>query len=1090
MKKVSLLLCLLCIALCHAYGQAAETFLINGSVTDENHEPLPSVSIKVQNTNEQTYTDSSGKFHLRVAKKPSTLVFTYIGMTTQSVTWQGEATLNVVLKEAAVDLANVVITGYQEIDKRKLSSAITTINMENLQTSSTNALDQMLQGRIAGLSVINPSSTVGVAPKIRIRGSSSITGNREPVWVVDGIILDDPVSVSTEELNNIDNVNFVGNAIAGLNPDDIERIDILKDVSATALYGVKAANGVIVVTTKRGRGERAQVSYRGNFGVTLPPTYGILNQMNSKERIEMSEEMVARGLQFKTYQPTNMAYEGELQKLWNKEIDYDTFRANVRDLKQLNTDWMDLLFRAGLSQQHSVSLSGSGKRMDYYVSLSYLDQTGTNKHENLDRLTGMAKINAQITKSLEVGAELSMNTANSQYSHPSVAPLDYAFRTSRAIPAYNSDGSYFYYDNEKTRFASLPYNILNELETTGRDIKQQAFRANAHLTWRPWEWLKWYTLVGYSNSTSGEEMWADERSFYASQRRLTPFGTDMNGVQDFYEYSTLPLGGELIYQDKSSKRYTFRNVADFSKKWGVHHVFASAGTELTSVVSNSHKGRSLGYMPFRGKSFADIDLTLYQAYARSIQQNPMVIIDNTTNTLSYFSVLTYTYNNKYIANFNLRADGSNRFGQDKSARFLPIWSISGRWNVHHEKFAEKWDWLNELAVRASYGVQGNVHPSQTPFLIVKQENYNSTLRDFVSTLHQFPNNYLKWEKTVSYNFGIDFSILDDRISGTLDVYHKKGYDQVVPVEIAPSNGAKNVALNEGDIENKGWELAFNFVPVRTKDVTWSVSVNTGQNFNRVTKAGDSEASWQRYVSGSLVKNGYAVNSLYAYRFKGLDSRTGEPIFYGELEKDENGKTIINSQQEALDAAFKYMGKRIPDLTGGFSSSIKYKNFTFNALFAFAFGNKIWLNNLYSESGQALPFPQQNMSREFVDRWRQPGDELKTNIPALSDEPLLFTGDYARKYAIADNRWDMYNKSDIRVASGNFLRCRSLSLRYDFSREQLDFFHLKGASVSFESSNLFVLKSSKLIGRDPEQIAISSGTVPPRPGFSCQITLKF
>ena len=321
MKKVSLLLCLLCIALCHAYGQAAETFLINGSVTDENHEPLPSVSIKVQNTNEQTYTDSSGKFHLRVAKKPSTLVFTYIGMTTQSVTWQGEATLNIVLKEAAVDLSNVVITGYQEIDKRKLSSAITSVNMENLQTPSANSLDQMLQGRIAGLSVINPSSTVGVAPKIRIRGSSSITGNREPVWVVDGIILDDPVSVSTEELNNIDNVNFVGNAIAGLNPDDIERIDILKDVSATALYGVKAANGVIVVTTKRGRGERAQVSYRGNFGVTLPPTYGILNQMNSKERIEMSEEMVARGLQFKTYQPTNMAYEGELQKLWNKEID-------------------------------------------------------------------------------------------------------------------------------------------------------------------------------------------------------------------------------------------------------------------------------------------------------------------------------------------------------------------------------------------------------------------------------------------------------------------------------------------------------------------------------------------------------------------------------------------------------------------------------------------------------------------------------------------------------------------------------------------------------------------------------------------------
>ncbi|WP_315403218.1 SusC/RagA family TonB-linked outer membrane protein [Hoylesella saccharolytica] len=1090
MKKVFLFLCLLWVAFCNTYGQATGTFLVSGSVTDESHEPLVGVSVKVKNTTEQTHTDGSGKFSLRVSRKPAMLVFSYIGMASQTVTWQGETSLNVVLKEAAVDLSSVVITGYQEIDKRKLSSAITTINMADLQTPSTNSLDQMLQGRIAGLSVINPSSTVGVAPKIRIRGSSSITGNREPIWVVDGIILDDPVSVSAEELNNIDNVNFVGNAIAGLNPDDIERIDILKDVSATALYGVKAANGVIVVTTKRGRGDRPSVSYRGNFGVTLAPTYGIINQMNSKERVEMSEEMLARGLQFKTYQPTNMAYEGELLKFWNKEIDYDTFRQNVKNLKELNTNWMDLLFRTGLSQQHSVSLSGSGKRMDYYVSLSYLGQTGTDRHENMDRLTGMAKINSQLTKALEIGAEFSINTSTAQYSHPSVAPLNYAYQTSRAIPAYQRDGSYFYYDNAKTRFASLPFNVLNELETTGRDMKQQALRVNAHLTWRPWEWLKLHSLGGYSTSNSDEESWADERSFYASQMRLTPYGTDMIGNKEFYEYSTLPLGGELRYQNASSKRYTFRNVADFSKKWDVHHVFASLGTELTSVVTNGRKGRSLGYMPFRGKTFADIDLSLYEAYAREVQRNPITINDNTTNTLSYFSVLTYTYNNKYIANFNLRADGSNRFGQDKSARFLPIWSVSGRWNVHREKLVEKWSWLNELALRASYGVQGNVHPSQTPYLIVKQENYNSTLREFVSTLYQFPNNYLKWEKTVSYNFGVDFSILDDRISGTLDVYHKKGYDQVVNIDIATSNGARNVALNEGDIENKGWELAFNFVPVRTKDLTWSISVNTGQNFNRVTKAGDSEVTWQRYVKGSLIKNGYAVNSLYAYRFKGLDSRTGEPLFYGQSEKDEDGRTIINSQQEALDAAFTYMGKREPNLTGGFSSSIKYKNFTLNALFSFAFGNKVWLNNLYNESGQALPFPQQNMSREFINRWRQPGDERFTNIPALSDEPLLFRGAYERKYPIADNRWDMYNKSDIRVAPGSFLRCRSLSLRYDFTPAQLAFFHLKGGNISFESSNLFVIKSAKLMGRDPEQIALPSGTVPPRPGFSCQITLNF
>lgn len=399
-------------SLCVTLAQDKGLFIIKGKVVDSIDEPLPGVSVKAKNMSTKTVTTDDGSFIIKVNKEPIELVFSYIGMREKTVLCKSQKAITVVLEDNAVNLDNVVITGYQEIDKRKLSSSITTMKMSELQTPSTNSLDQMLQGRIAGLAVMNLSSTVGVAPKIRIRGSSSITGNREPIWVVDGIILDEPVSVSVEELNNIDNVNFIGNAISGINPDDIERIDVLKDVSATAIYGVKAANGVIVVTTKRGKGQRPTISYKANWGVTMAPNYGILDLMNSKERIEVSEEMLNRGLEFKTYRPTDMGYEGELQKLWSKETDYDTFRKRVKDLKELNTDWMNLLFRNALSQQHSVSVSGGGKRVDYYVSLGYLHQEGVSIVEKLKQLTGKVKVNMQLTNHLEAGVDLStLNSA-------------------------------------------------------------------------------------------------------------------------------------------------------------------------------------------------------------------------------------------------------------------------------------------------------------------------------------------------------------------------------------------------------------------------------------------------------------------------------------------------------------------------------------------------------------------------------------------------------------------------------------------------------------------------------------------------------
>ena len=368
-------------------------------------------------------------------------------MKQQEVTWKGNS-LNILLEDDSQNIGEVVITGYQEIDRRKLASSILSIKGSELIGGEHMSVDKMLQGRLPGVAVMNMSSTPGAAPKIRIRGSSSITGNREPVWVVDGIILEEPVNISTEELNSPDKINLIGNAIGSLNPEDIERVDILKDASATAIYGVKAANGVIVVTTKRGKNQKPSISYTATLGITAPPTYDKMFRMNSADRIDMSIEMQERGLSFGSYKPSDIGYEGALQHLWNKDINYNEFLSQVKTLKQLNTDWYDLLFRTAFTHQHSVSITGGNERSDYYMSVGYADNQSVTIHEGLERYNVLARINTKINRNLQLGLKVSGALSKAKHPHSSIDPYEYAYNTSRAIPMQTPSGDLHFYAHE------------------------------------------------------------------------------------------------------------------------------------------------------------------------------------------------------------------------------------------------------------------------------------------------------------------------------------------------------------------------------------------------------------------------------------------------------------------------------------------------------------------------------------------------------------------------------------------------------------------------------------------------------------------
>ena len=410
---------------------------ITGRVVDSEGLPLAGVTIFEKGTSRGTATNINGEFRLATERNTGVkLIASFLGMKQQELAWSGKP-LNILMEDEFKQINEVVVTGYQIIDKRSLTSAVTTLKPSEIMRADVMSIDQMLEGQVPDLIFTSNSGEVGVVPRLRIRGTSTLIGNREPLWVIDGIVMQDPINVSAEELNDPDYVNRIGNAIAGINPQDIERIDVLKDAAATALYGTKAANGVIVVTTKRGHEGKPQVSYNMGLTYKLRPRYTdrSIDLMNSKERIQFSRELLSG--HYKYDNTINMVgYEGLLNDLYNGKINNAEFGRQVSALETLNTDWFDLLTRDSFSNQHTISLSGGSGTSRYYTSIGFVNNEDVIKDNYNKRYTATLNIDNQINKWLMAAFSIKGNVNDRKYYQDEIAPMDYAYSTARTIPAY------------------------------------------------------------------------------------------------------------------------------------------------------------------------------------------------------------------------------------------------------------------------------------------------------------------------------------------------------------------------------------------------------------------------------------------------------------------------------------------------------------------------------------------------------------------------------------------------------------------------------------------------------------------------------
>lgn len=1038
---------------------------VKGYVYDIHKQGMPGVTVKVAGLPIGTSTNSKGWFVLDLPLQKGSLEFSFIGFKKQLINFTEKTdTLQIVLEEDLMELEEVTVsTGYYKVDKRHLTSSVTTLKMDDIMQPGVGTLDQMLEGRIPGMIFMQNSGQVGAAPKIKIRGTTTLLGSTAPLWVLDGVILTDPVNVDPASINDLDFVNLLGNAISGLNPEDIEKLDVLKDASATAIYGPKASNGVIVITTKKGKVGAPTVSYSLSGTYRQRPRYTdrSVDVMNSQERIDFSKEVV-RKKQLVPNLTSYVGYEAAYNDYVNGVISPDEFIRKVKYMETVNTDWLGLLMQDTYSHAHTLSVSGGSENVRYYTSLGYSTENGNLKGEENNRYSAMAKVDINYNKFI-LSFNLNGNVQKRQYTPQEVGLMSYALNTARSVGAYNEDGSLMFYqrDNNLDHMYSKPFSIINERKNTDDDVQTNAISASANVEYRLIPSLKVGMQFSYGVSNFEEKVYFGEKSWYAAnlKREYAP-GTANFGY--IAANSGMPVGGELRLNNTKNENYSIRANLAFNKfldKENCHQFQASVIGELSSTLYTGFAITKRGYIPERGMLFDDVNLSdswgyvSYPDYDNWLKTNSAakgILTHNLTRQVGLVGTLFYAYKDAYIFNANMRIDGSNKFGDASNEKLNPIWSVSGRWNIHENLLSNKW-WINTLALKASFGYQGNMSAQDSPNLIVQRKGTHWAFNELYSSIKYYPNPHLKWEKTSTYNIELEYSLFNNKLVGNFSYYYRHTTDAFMSKTVSRINGVSSYTVNQGTLNNQGFEFDINYTPIENlgaggekRGFVWRINPNFGSVFNQLVdkvkgkdKVLQDEIRYGDYLDGRVQVSGRPVNTFYSYKFTGLDSKDGRPTFYGTdadeiVGKDKNGNDLTRQRAyelmtlgEVCMEVMEHSGCREPFLQGSISNYLGWRNWGLSFNLAYSVGSKIRLLQMYGSNNSAVLPPVTNMRGEFVNRWQRPGDEEYTNVPGLLDAKSYnrtktpWWND--KPYEFAGTIWNMYDNSNLRVASGDYLK---------------------------------------------------------------------
>ena len=902
-------------------------------------------------------------------------------------------------------------------------------------------ISYQLEGKHAGVYVKETSSTFGTSPKILIRGNSTFTGNNRPLWLIDGVKQASITDIDDSQLNQGNLVDIFTSSVAGINPDDIESIEILKDISGTAIYGSDGANGVILVTTKKGKAGKLSINYTGKFTFNRKPKASDYNLLNSEAEMEIYEEMKSKGWLDYTSMQTASDYGvfGKMYQMLNQTDDSGNFLLqNTPEAKAAflhkaglqNTDWFDELFKNNITQQHSFDISGGNDKTTFYTSFSHFNDGGYAIGFNAKRTTLNANVQQKIGKRLKLGLKLTGSQRNQETCGVENAnfdqiegkytrsfesnPFTYAMNTSRAMRTKNENGELKYF-----RRNYAPFNIIEEIENNYLTISGNDLSAQFHLDYQISDNLYFY-------------------SHYQSRKTKTDTKINVTDNSNVIA-STFNLDEVSDPVDRDNKDYGL-NSSDFKYylKWD-QTISSNHQIQVKLGFENSKLKRKIGS---------------YEEFG-SIQAHHYSLSNQKYNTkfkkCSLFSDVNYTYKNRYVLSGTYAKENTNYQGSEKQK--MTTWQLASKWKIINENHQEK---LTCLSLKLAYGKS-----EKSPLSIYSTQKIGQAV--------------LSPELNKELNLKLKFGLFSNRLTGNISYFNRKSKDLVEAYESYGIWGRSIEYQNIGELKTSGFEIDLNSTILKYDSFSWNTNWNINFYRSEVTSQNSSSTLGEATTKGAL-RTGKPLRALYSTKFAGLNSE-GIPTFYGE--NDEIVNYLYLQSRNNIKSILKYEGPTEPKIFGGFSNNFRYRNLSLNIGLTYAFGHKIRTNSNYQPFySDANSFP-----KDIANRWRESGDESNTTIPKIIDlrEAYLNGADI-------ENAYISYNLSSESIAKGDFIRLNHIGLTYQLPERIISGLFLKRASLSVQANNVCLLYSdSKLHGIDPEYTPVGGISLPVPKSYT--ITVK-
>ncbi|MGS2741446.1 SusC/RagA family TonB-linked outer membrane protein [Sinomicrobium sp. M5D2P17] len=986
MKKLVLFTALFC-----AVGAVQAQITVSGTVSDAMG-PLPGANILVKGTTNGTQTDFDGNYTLSDVPEDAVLVFSYIGYKNNEVSVDGKTSINVTLQEDTQALDEVVVVGYGTQRRSDVTGSVSTVSSKSLQEAPVTNPEQALAGRAAGVNVSTNSGRPGGNTNVRIRGNNSINASNSPLYVVDGVIGAGPINY--------------------LNPNDIESMEVLKDASATAIYGARGANGVIIITTKRGNKDGGRVSY--DTFLSIGELSNRLDVLNAEEflQVEMNSYNNAQ-----KYDPTGWA-EGKYTNPMDYRTDRNLFDANGNPL--YDTDWQKEAMRTAVTQNHNLSFTGGNEDTSYGVFLNYADQEGIVKESYLKRYSGRFVLDSQVKEWLKISGGMTFNHIEENRVDGSVGgltPLRMVVETLPIIPVQYENGTWgSNADYPNMEGGENPVNLLKNRKNIH---KTQSLLGDISATMNLAEGLELKTSLGV-NIQNIQENWYS--------------GKDLRQLSADYD-------GEAWAQNTRTNYWQFENYLTYTKEFNEdHRLTALAGLGWQQWDFFRSRGGSRG--------FTD---DFYEWNNLEVGANPITPTSNTEKWAmnSYFARVNYSLMNKYLFTVTGRLDGSSKFGQDQKRAFFP--SAAFAWKISEEDFLKDSHGLSNLKFRTSYGETGNSEIGVYQSLASMSSNTAILGGERASGvgIGTLTNPDLKWEKTAQFDAGLEFGFFDNRIKLETDFYYKKTTDMLLDAPVPTSSGYSSIYTNIGSMENKGFEITLNTVNIQTEDFEWTTAFNISINKNEILALGAADddifpGPW--FLSNTnVLRVGESVGSFYGLKREGTwgANEAAEASRYDKLPGDIK-HTDINGDGQINDSDRVILGNGYADGFGALYNTFRYKNFDLTLDLQFMYGNDIL--NLSKHSGEDRT-GQANSYATVLNGWTP--DNQNTMIAENRPANSTYT-------STVDSRM---------VEDGSFIRGRNLIVGYNFPSDVLDKFKLGRLRVYASLQNFFLITDYS--GYDPE-----------------------